>query len=149
MPASFDMSFPSLGAPGARMREWLDAHSRELETAVEALRALAVLGGGSGVDVRAEALSALLSLLRVYRDAKGARGAVVALEAARAVALLIEMAARRRARGTLALALLEIAKAAARLVLLAANAGQMLRDADTRLRAPARCACGVAALPAR
>lgn len=142
------MSAPSLSATGARAREWLDLHSRELEAAVEALRALAVLGGGRGVDVRAEALSSFLSLLRVYRDARGARPAVIALEAARAVALLVEMAARRRARGGIALTLLELAKAGARLSLLATNGCQMLRDAETRLKAPKRCNCGVGALPA-
>lgn len=137
-----------LGYSACTARTFLRAHGRELEAVVELLRALALVSGGARGDVRAESVSSVLALLRIFRDSPGGSAPVIVLETTRAVALVAEMRARGRVRGGV-LAALEMAKLVSRGAILAAQAGRVLTEAQTRLArndAP-RCTCGVGSVP--
>jgi hypothetical protein len=172
------LALAPLAAADASLRAWLARRSALLGALGEALRVAAVVGPSSSssyssscsshdAELRAEALAALLALLRVYRDAGGlhARDAPRALlDIARAVQLLAEMRARRRAPTAAAagsgsggggpwatVTLFEAAKAVLRAVLLAQGRGHLLTAAAETLPpvvdAPYACTCGMKDLP--
>ena len=127
------------------VREWLCKYGNALEGFIELARAAAVFRSGRGVDVRAEALGALLALIRVYRDSEAANPSVVALEAVRSIGLLAELVAGDHR--FVVLSLLECAKAAARLTELRRRGGAMLGEMRLPRAKILTCACGVAAIP--
>lgn len=137
-------------------RTFLSAHAKPLRTATEALRLTAVIAPAAESELRAEAAAALVALLTVYRDAggPGARRApppVIALEALRAIELLLEMRARRGGRrGWSIIAAVEAAKAVLRLAILVRRGGRILTQSAEELPPtpePPACSCGLRDVP--
>jgi Peroxisomal membrane protein (Pex16) len=131
-------------------RSALRKHARPLRAVGEALRVSAVLSPSGDSELRAEAASAVIALLGVYRDyAPAASPLAAALDAIRAVELLLEMRARRKGEsrrvwGTLTA--VEAVKAALRVCLLVQRGGRTLTAAVESvppMEEGVECSCGM------
>lgn len=136
-------------------RDFLTRHARPLRAAAEALRLAAVVAPAADAELRAEAAAAAMALLAAYRDGASARPPRRALEALRALELLLEMRARRsiaagRWRVWRTIVIVEAAKALLRAVMLSQRGGRMLTAAAEALPPtpdPPVCTCGMQSVP--
>lgn len=139
----------------ASARDFLTRHARPLRAAAEALRLAAVVAPAADAELRAEAAAAAVGLLAAYRDGANARPPRRALEALRALELLLEMRARRDSRGGVwrvwrTVFGVETGKVLLRAVMLAQRGGRLLTagaEALPPVPDPPVCTCGMQGVP--